>query len=47
MADHGDHEMGSMDISDHQKTWAGFTKLVTYSTVATVAVVMTLIFIFG
>lgn len=47
MADHGDHEMGTMDISDHQKTWAGFTKLVTYSTLATIAVVFILILIFG
>ena len=42
-----DHEMGSMDISDHQKTWAGFTKLVTWSTVATLALVLILILIFG
>jgi len=46
MAD-GDHELGSMDITEHQKVWAGFTKLVTYSTLATVAVVLILIFIFG
>jgi len=47
MAEHGDHELGSMDISAHQKGWAGFTKIVTYSTVATLAIVMVLIFIFG
>ena len=47
MADHGDYEFGSMDISDHQKTWATFTKLVSYSTIATLAVVFVLILIFG
>jgi len=47
MADHGDYKMGSMDISDHQKTWGAFTKLVTYSSLATLVIVFILIFIFG
>lgn len=47
MADHGDYELGSMDISEHQKTWATFTKISTYSTIVTLAVVLILMLIFG
>lgn len=47
MAGHGDHELGSMDITDNQRTWKGFIKLILYSTAATLAVVFILIFIFG
>jgi len=47
MADHGDHELGSMDIKDHQSQWASFTKLVSYSTLAIVALVFILILIYG
>ena len=47
MAGHGDHELGSMDITGNQRAWQGFTKLVLYSAAATLAVVFILIFIFG
>jgi hypothetical protein len=47
MADNGNYERGSMDISDHQATWQNFMKLATWSTLATVAVVFILIAIFG
>ncbi len=47
MAEHGDHELGSMDIKDHEKQWAAFVKLITWSTLATLVVVFILIFIFG
>lgn len=47
MADHGEYERGSMDITEHQRTWQNFTKLTAWSTVATLVVVFILIFIFG
>jgi hypothetical protein len=39
MAAHGDYTPGSMDISAHQKTWAGFTVFVKWSGIF-IAVVM-------
>lgn len=37
-----DHEHGKMDISSHEKTFAGFVKFTTY---ATVVIILGLIFI--
>lgn len=47
MATHGDSrdERGSMDISEHEKAWAGFTSFVRWSILA-VIVVMTFLAIF-
>lgn len=42
-----DHELGSMDITQHQNTWKGFVKLVSWSTITLLVVVAALIFIFG
>ena len=47
MAEHGEYELGSQDITEHKRQWETFTKLATYSTVATLAVVFILMFIFG
>lgn len=47
MAEHGDHKMGEMDITAHKSTWAGFTKLMTYSTVILGGLTLILILIFG
>ncbi len=32
----GEHKMGSMDISQHKSTYAGFIKLTTWSSIAIV-----------
>ena len=47
MTDHGEHKMGTMDISDHKRTWTGFTRLVTVSTVLLAGTTLLLILIFG
>lgn len=38
MAAHGDYTPGSMDISAHQKMWAGFTVFVKWSTIGIVLI---------
>ena len=47
MAAHGDShdERGSMDISEHEKAWAGFTSFVRWSILG-IILVMTLLAIF-
>jgi Bacterial aa3 type cytochrome c oxidase subunit IV. len=35
-----DYQEGSMDISEHRRTWAGFVKLTQISVVAVVAVLV-------
>ena len=47
MAAHGDSpdERGSMDISQHEKAWAGFTAFVKWS-IFSIIVVMTLLAFF-
>ena len=47
MAAHGDShdERGSMDISEHEKAWAGFTAFVRWSILG-IIIVMTLLAVF-
>ncbi len=41
----GEHQMGSMDISMHRQTYAGFMKATVYSSVA-IAIVLALMAFF-
>jgi len=45
MATHGDDSHGAMDISEHQRTWKGFTGLIKWSTLG-IALLMLALLIF-
>ena len=45
MADHGDYQRGSMDISEHTQSWAGFTAFVKWSIIG-ILIIMVFLAIF-
>lgn len=45
MAAHGDNaETGTMDISDHIRTWKGFTSLIKWSMLSIAVIMLFLLF---
>lgn len=41
------HDLGSMDITEHKRTWNTFMTMATYGTVITFVFVLLLLFIYG
>lgn len=39
-SDHNGYQSGQMDISEHQKTWAGFVTFTKWSTIGCIAIMI-------